>query len=158
FAARHRVGVGLSVGAIVSLAVMAAVAVVFALQAREESARAGAARDFMLSLFKQADQEKSHGSDLSAREILNTGRADLLRRLADQPRLQAELLMGIGSIQRDMGEYVDADKTFADAQKVYATLGMPHEEAMARASHANVALRMGSLERAKKLLEDAERV
>src|SRR5207237_8912792 len=95
FAARHRLGVGLGVGAVVSLAVAAAVAVLFALQAREESARAVAARDFMLSLFKRAALEKARGADLTARELLETGRKDLLARLADQPRLQAELLQGI---------------------------------------------------------------
>jgi hypothetical protein len=130
----------------------------FALQAREESARAVAARDFMLSLFKLADKEKSHGAEITAREILDTGRTDLLTRLADQPRLQAELLVGIGNIQRDMGEYVDADRTFADAVRVYAALGMAREEALARASHANIALRMGHLERARTLLAEAERV
>jgi tRNA A-37 threonylcarbamoyl transferase component Bud32/tetratricopeptide (TPR) repeat protein len=158
FAARHRLGVGLGAAAIVSLAVTAGVAVVLGLQAREESARAGAARDFMLSLFKQADREKSRGADVTAREILSIGRNDLLQRLADQPRLQGELLMGIGSIQRDMGEYFDADKTFEDAARVYAALGMPRDEAMARASHANVAVRMGHPERAKRLLDEAQRV
>jgi serine/threonine-protein kinase len=158
FAARHRLGTGLGAAAIVSLALTAGVAVVLGLQAREESARAGAARDFMLSLFKQADREKAHGAEVTAREILNIGRSDLLRRLADQPRLQAELLAGIGDIQRDMGEYVDADRTFAEAVKVLATLGLPKDEAMARASQANVALRMGHLERAKTLLAEAEHV
>src|SRR5256885_1615611 len=66
--------------------------------------------------------------------------------------------MGIGDIQRDMGEYVDADRTFADAVRMYAALGMPREEALARAANANVALRMGHLERAKGLLAQAEHV
>src|SRR4030095_15627053 len=60
--------------------------------------------------------------------------------------------------QRDMGEYVDADRTFADAVRVYATLDLPRDEALARASHANVALRMGHLERARSLLAAAARV
>jgi serine/threonine protein kinase/tetratricopeptide (TPR) repeat protein len=158
FATRHRLAVGLGATAILSLAVATGVAVVQGLQAREESARAGAARDFMLSLFRQADREKSRGADVTAREILDIGRNDLLRRLADQPRLQAELLMGIGSIQRDMGEYVDADKTFADAVRVYGALGAARDEALARASHANVAVRLGQLERAKTLLAEAGRV
>src|SRR6185369_2317850 len=51
FAARHRLAVGLGATAIASLAVVAAVAVVLGLEAREESARAGASRDFLLSLF-----------------------------------------------------------------------------------------------------------
>ena len=158
FAARHRWGVGLGVSAVLALAVTAAIAVVLGMEAREESARAGAARDFMLSLFSRANQEKARGADITAREILQTGRTDLLKRLGAQPRLQAELLMGIGTIQRDMGEYVDADGTFAEAVRIFANLGMPREEALARAAHANVALRMGHLQRARDLLTEAGKV
>jgi len=150
--------VGLGVAAVASLVAVASVAVALGMQAREESARAVAARDFMLSLFKRADQEKSRGADITARELLQTGRADLLKRLADQPRLQGELLMGIGTIQRDMGEYVDADSTFADAAATYARLDMPREEVLARAAHANVVLRMGQAQRAGVLLKEAAQV
>ncbi len=149
FARRHRLGVGLGVSAIVSLAMVAAAAVVLGLQAREESARAGAARDFMLSLFKRADQEKSRGADITARELLETGRKDLLSRLAGQPRLQAELLQGIATIQKDMGEYVGADSTFADAARIYGQLDMPREAALARIAEANVAVRMGDMKLAE---------
>ncbi|HEX6708576.1 MAG TPA: serine/threonine-protein kinase [Albitalea sp.] len=157
-AARHKLGFGLGVTAIASLVAVASVAVALGMQAREESARAGAARDFMLSLFKRADQEKSRGADITARELLQSGRSDLLKRLAGQPRLQAELLMGIGTIQRDMGEYVDADSTFEDAVRLYSELNMPRQEVLARASHANVVLRLGQAQRAGVLLREAEDV
>ncbi|WP_372524913.1 serine/threonine-protein kinase [Piscinibacter sp.] len=158
FAARHQLGVGLGVAAVLSLAIAAAVAVVFAVQAREESARAVAARDFMLSLFKRADQEKARGADITARELLETGRKDLLTRLAAQPRLQAELLQGIATIQEDMGEYVGADSTFADAARIYGQLGMPREAALARSEQANSAIRMGNVTLAQTALQQAKDV
>lgn len=158
FAARHRLGVGLGLAAVLSLAVVAAVAIVLGLQAREESARAGAARDFMLSLFKRADQEKARGADITARELLETGRKDLLTRLATQPRLQAELLDGIATIQKDMGEYVGADSTYADAARIYGQLGMPRQAALARTAQADAAVRMGDMKLAEAALRQAKAV
>ncbi|HEY2929478.1 tetratricopeptide repeat protein, partial [Piscinibacter sp.] len=114
--------------------------------------------DFMLNLFKRADQEKSRGADITARELLEGGRRDLLSRLEGQPRLQAELLQGIGTIQMGMGEYVNADSTFADAARIYAQLGMPRETTMARAAHADNALRAGDPKRALSLLQQAKDV
>jgi eukaryotic-like serine/threonine-protein kinase len=158
FANRHRLAVGLGAMAVFSLAVVAAVAVVFGLQAREESARAGAARDFMLSLFRNADQEKARAADITARELLETGRNDLLKRLATQPRLQAELLSGIGAIQKGMGEYVGANSTFADAARIYEQMHMPREAALARAGQADAAVRMGDMKLATTVLRQAKDV
>jgi len=156
FAARHRVSVGLGLTAVLSLAVTATVAIVFAMQAQEESERALAARDFMLSLFKRADQEKARGADITARELLETGRKDLITRLQAQPRLQAELLQGIANIQKEMGEYVGADSTFADAQAIYSGLGMEREAMLTRLEHADNAVRIGDLKRAESLLRRAQ--
>ncbi len=157
FALRHRLGVGLGVAAVLALAGVATIAVVLGLQARQESARAVAARDFMLSLFKRADQEKARGADITARELLETGRKDLLTRLADQPSLQAELLHGIATIQKDMGEYVGADSTFADTARIYTRLGMPREAALARTAQADAAVRMGDMRLAESALDEARK-
>ncbi len=158
FALRHRWGVGLGAGAVLSLIGVAAVAVVMGLQAREESARAVAARDFMLNIFQRADQEKSRGADITARDLLETGRKDVLTRLAGQPRLQAELLRGIAKIQDSMGEYVTADGTYAEMVRVFAELRQPREEAMARADHAFNALQMSNQVLAASLLQEAQAV
>jgi serine/threonine-protein kinase len=155
FAARHRLGVALGAGAVLSLLAVTAVAVVMGLQAREESARAVAARDFMLNIFKRADQEKSRGADITARDMLETGRKDVLTRLAGQPRLQAELLQGIGEIQIDMSEFASAGTTFAEVAELYARLGMPKEVSMARANQADAAMRTGELQQAQRLLQQA---
>jgi eukaryotic-like serine/threonine-protein kinase len=153
FTLRHRLAVALSAGAVLSLIGITAVAVVMGLQAREDSARAGAARDFMLGLFKRADQEKARGADITARELLETGRKDVLTRMAAQPQLQAELLQGIGMIQRDMGEHVGALSTYADAARVYEQLGKPRDATLARISEADAAMRMGDMKLAQTALQ-----
>jgi serine/threonine-protein kinase len=134
------------------------VAVVLGLQARQESARAIASRDFMLNLFKRADQEKSRGADITAREILDKGRVDLETRLAGQPLLQAELLRGIADIQMSMAEHVHADSTLKDVVRVYESLGMARETAMAYVLRAENAMRMGNLDLADSLLQQARDV
>jgi serine/threonine protein kinase len=158
FVSRHRLGAALGASAVLSLAASAAIAVVFAVQAREDSARAGAARDFMLSLFKRADQEKARGADITARELLESGRKDVLTRMSSQPILQAELLDGIGGIQADMAEYSGADSTFADAAKIYAQLGMLRRAALARTAQADAAMRAGDLPLTQQALDQARQL
>jgi hypothetical protein len=90
--------------------------------------------------------------------LLETGRKDVITRLAGQPKLQAELLRGIAKIQSDMGEYVTADSTFAELVRIHAGLQQPRDEAMARADHAYNALQMNSLSPAQQLLDEASSV
>jgi len=158
FVRRHTLSVSLGVGAVVSLAAVAAVAVVMGLQAREDSARAVAARDFMLNIFQRADQEKSQGADITARDLLETGRKDVLTRLVGQAKLQAELLKGIAKIQSDMGEYATGDRTYAELVSIYLALHQPREAAFALADHADNAIQMSNASLAAQRLEQAEAV
>ena len=160
FAARNRLGVALSGAALMSLVTVTAVAVVLGMQAREESARAVAARDFMLNLFKRADQEKSRGADITARDLLETGRKDVMTRLVGQPSLQVELLEGIAKIQSEtgMGESTAADSTYGDLVRIYGSLQRPREAALAQASRALNALYMGNPQLAQALLQQAKGV
>jgi serine/threonine protein kinase/tetratricopeptide (TPR) repeat protein len=158
FVRRHRLAVALGMGAVLSLIGVTVVAVVMGLQAREDSARAGAARDFMLNIFARANQEKSRGADITARDLLETGRKDVLTRLAGQPRLQVELLRGIAKIQSEMGEYASADGTYAELVRLLAALHEPRQEAWARADHADNAYQMNTPSLAATLLQQAKNV
>jgi hypothetical protein len=155
FARKHQWGVGLGVAAVISLIGVATIAVILGMQARRDSARAMAARDFMLGLFKQADHEKAKGATLTAREIMEAGRRDVAVRLPGQPLLQAELLSGIGTIQMSMGEYVTAQDTFAEARRLYLALDMRREAVLALVSQADSALRTGNPLLASSLVEEA---
>jgi eukaryotic-like serine/threonine-protein kinase len=150
--------VSLGAGAVVALVAVAAVAVLMGIEARQESARAVAARDFMLNIFARANQEKSRGADITARDLLETGRKDVLTRLAGQPRLQAELLRGIAKIQGDMGEYASADGTYAELVRLNGLLSEPGQEASARAEQAYNAYQMGNPLLAASLLQRAKDV
>ena len=156
FVGRHPVGVSLGVAAIFSLVAAAAVAVWQGVQAREESARAVAARDFMLNIFQRADQEKSRGATVTARDLLETGRKDVMTRLAGQPKLQAELLQGIAKIQSGMADYVSADGTYRDLARLYREMGVAGLAVAAMLDRAGNAIRMRDLTLADQLLTDAK--
>ena len=158
FVRRHVLSVSLGVGAVVALVGTTVVAIVMGLQAREDSARAVAARDFMLNIFQRADQEKSRGADVTARDLLEVGRKDVLTRLAGQPKLQAELLKGVAKIQSDMGEYATAQSTYAELVKIYLALKQPREAAFALADHAENAIQTSNPSLAAHSVEEAEAI
>lgn len=156
FVGRHPAGVSLGAVAVLALVATAAIALWLGAQAREESARAVAARDFMLNIFQRADQEKSRGATVTARDLLETGRKDVMTRLAGQPRLQAELLQGIAKIQSQMGEYVSADGTYRDLVRIYLEMGHRREAVLAIADHADNALSKRDRAAAAALLAEAK--
>ena len=158
FVGRHTVGVSLGAVAALSLVAAAGIAVWQGVQAREESARAVAARDFMLNIFQRADQEKARGATVTARDLLETGRKDVMTRLAGQPRLQAELLQGIAKIQGRMGEYVSADSTYRELVRIERELGESRKAVLAQADHADNATRMGDPNLAAQLIAAAKQM
>jgi eukaryotic-like serine/threonine-protein kinase len=92
FLRRHRLGVGLTALVIVSLGVSVAAASWQARQAHLEARRAEAVKEFLVGLFNETDPAKAQGRDVSARELLDRGQTELKTKLADQPRLRAELI------------------------------------------------------------------
>ncbi len=155
FVRRNRLAVGLSAAAGLALAGVAALAVIQGQQAQRESARAVAARDFMIDMFKRADAAKSRGADITAREMLDSGHREVLQRLAAQPALQAELLQAIGSIQYEMGEYLTSDRTYDEATRLFERRGDARGAAAALAEHAQVAYQLGDFDRTLGLIERA---
>ena len=77
-------------------------AVVLSLQARQESERAVAARDFMTDIFLQADQDRT-----------------VVETMQDQPLLQTELLLGIGDALDFTEDLCPADQALQQAAQVY---------------------------------------
>lgn len=152
FVARNRLGVGLGAGALVSLIAVTAIAVVLGLHAREESARAVAARDFLIDIFRQADPDLSHGADITAKQLLDQGKKIILGTLKSQPLLQAELLRGISDAQFGMAEYHKADETWSHVVNLYRDAGAPREAALNMAEQAEVARAMGDTRHSEDLL------
>lgn len=158
FVRRNRLGVGLGAGAMLALAGVATVAVLQGREAQRESARAVAARDFMIGMFRRADPEKARGASITAGELLERGREDVERSLGAQPELQAELLHGIASIQADMGEHAKAADTYRAVEALRRRLGSSRELMMAVADRAQAAWSLGDVAASAAFLDEAQRL
>lgn len=155
FVQRHRLGVGLGATAITALLATAATAVFLGLQAREESARAVAARDFLIDMFRQADPDLSHGPEMTAKQLLDQGQKTIVSTLSAQPLLQAELLRGVADAHINMSDFLKADQTLSEVVQRYTQLGRSRDAALALASQADAAQSMGDNTRAAELLAQA---
>lgn len=156
FVGRHRFAAAATTLASVALIATAAVALVQGQRAREESARALAARDFMVDLFGQTDPDHSRGQEVSAKQLLLKGRQNIVTTLRDQPLLQAELLYSIGLALDNMYDLAASDAAYADAAERFQRLGRRREAATITVDRA--ALRLGSewqAAEATRLLDEA---
>ncbi len=110
FLGRHRAAAiaaltvvsALSVSLIVSLQ-QTAVARAALATAQSEARRAERVKDFLVSVFEQADPTHTQGADVPARQILAEGAAQLRTNLADEPEVRAELYDTVAQIQTSLG-------------------------------------------------------
>jgi tetratricopeptide (TPR) repeat protein/tRNA A-37 threonylcarbamoyl transferase component Bud32 len=107
FAGRHR---GALTAAALALVVLATTLVVAGNRLRRErdratleAATAQSVAEFLAALFQNADPARTRGAKLTAREILDQGAQRIELDLADQPLVQARLLMVLGAVYRDLG-------------------------------------------------------
>ena len=142
FVGRNRLAVAAATFAGIAVVGTAAVALLFGLQAREESARALAARDFMLNVFRRADPDLSQGKEVSAKQLLGQGYRMVLETMEQQPLLQADLLAGIGNALANMDDLTATDEAYAQAALRYGRLGNLREAAALTLDRA--AIRIGS--------------
>ncbi|HET7216574.1 MAG TPA: protein kinase, partial [Vicinamibacterales bacterium] len=105
FVRRHAIGVAATA---LVLASLVAGLIGTAWQARVASREALKAREisqFLASLFEVADPARTNGRDVTAKDLLDRGAARVETELADQPDVQADMLVLLGKIYRDLGEY-----------------------------------------------------
>ena len=116
FVARHRLGVGLAVGALAFLlgggAMYSARIAAERDVARAERDRAEATADFVTDLFSAADPfttSTERPDTLRARDLLLRGAERARTSLADQPSTRADVLTTIGEALADLSLYAEAD-------------------------------------------------
>ena len=73
--------------------------------ARQEAQKAAQVKEFVVSMFEEADPAESKGADITAKEILDEGAARIDRELAGQPAVRAEMLTVVGNVYRELGVY-----------------------------------------------------
>jgi eukaryotic-like serine/threonine-protein kinase len=157
FVTRHRLGVGLGAAAMSALLVAGTVALVQGFEARREAQRAVAVRNFLLQMFNDVDPDLEKGGDVTARQLLDHGKARLNVDLRGQPALRAELLMSIGQAQNDLGDTVAADATLTQAVALFAELRDSSGEALALLIRCRIALDLNQVDLADAHLKQAQR-
>jgi serine/threonine-protein kinase len=105
FVRRHAIGV--TATALVLLSLVGGL-IGMAWQARVASREAAKAREvsrFLSSLFEVADPARTNATDVTALDLLNRGATRIETELAGQPDIQADMLLLVGRIYRDLGVY-----------------------------------------------------
>lgn len=131
FVTRHRVGVAAAVLVVLSLVGGLTVALWQANEAaiqrdraQLEAEKATQVKDFLVNLFETSDPDASRGETITARELLDRGAVQVREDLADQPDVQAELLMTIGTVYTKLGLHAPAvallDSALAMQRALYA--------------------------------------
>ncbi len=133
FVRRHAIGV--TATALVLLSLVGGF-IGMAWQARVASREAAKAREvsrFLSSLFEVADPARTNAADISALDLLNRGAMRIETDLAGQPDVQAEMMLLVGRIYRDLGVYDRAQPLLDRALALRASADGPHSVAAAEA-------------------------
>ncbi len=115
FIERHRVGVAAAILVVLSLVGSLAMALVQARAAHAQALRAEQAQHFLESVFLEADPDRSQGTQLTARDLLDRGAARVDKELANQPELRAEMLTLLGNVYFQLALYPEARSLFEKA-------------------------------------------
>jgi formylglycine-generating enzyme required for sulfatase activity len=93
---------GVTLLALVSLAVLSGSLLVARNEAEREADKAKKARDFLVSIFQLAETDVK-GGNVTVRQLLADAEKHIPEKFADQPELRAELLAAIGKVKRGIG-------------------------------------------------------
>ncbi|HSN57461.1 MAG TPA: serine/threonine-protein kinase [Candidatus Sulfomarinibacteraceae bacterium] len=125
-------------------------------RARVEARTAETVSSFLVDLFRDADPSESRGAEVTARELLDRGAAQLDGGLADEPGTRARLLRTVGEVYTNLGEYPRAAELLAEATAVLRRDDPSSPELPAALNElAKARFDLGDLESAERLSEEA---
>jgi serine/threonine protein kinase/tetratricopeptide (TPR) repeat protein len=171
FIRRHRVGVGISAVAALTLVSVAITLVVQAQRiaherdrANQEAIRANregeASRqvtDFLVGLFKVSDPSEARGNAVTAREILDKGAKSIESDLSGQAEVQGRLMATMATVYQSLGLYEEAATLFAKSLEVQRRLFGDDNAVVANTLHdlGTLQVLMGDLDSGEKTLTEA---
>ncbi|RKZ12524.1 hypothetical protein DRQ50_11830 [bacterium] len=123
--------------------------------AQQEAARSAAVTEFLVGLFETSDPATNKGADISAREVLDRGVAEIAA-LADQPDLQAQLRYVMAEVFYKLGEYEQAVELYAACLETRVALhgATSYEATDTRLALGVALLEAGNHDRAAEELQD----
>lgn len=124
-------------------------------QTRIERDRSERTAAFLADLFKQADSTQSGGTEISARELLERGRASLAGRDDLPPTVRATLLNTLADVHHNLSLYAQAAALAQESLDVAATLGDPGARADAWLRLGKAHHQLGAHRQAREALQHA---
>ena len=135
FVRRHRFGVAAAVAAVLGLIGFAVLMAVQAARIAHEAEAKRRVSEFLTEMFEVSDPSEARGNTITARELLDKGAAKIRANLADDPRVQADLMMAMGTVYRNLGLYARAEPLLKQALETRRRLlGREHPETLRAAS------------------------
>lgn len=110
FARRHRAGVAAALAFAILLLAYGITVTVHAERIAREAEKTGQVRDFLLSLFAQANPGVTQGREATAAELVEQGARRVAAELAGQPEIQAEMMTTLGEVYTTLGHYQAASE------------------------------------------------
>jgi eukaryotic-like serine/threonine-protein kinase len=157
FVRRHRVGV--AAASLVAVSVVAGLVgtVWQARQAMREARKAEAVKNYVFTLFGEADPNVGKGKEITARQLVEEGARRITKELSDQPEIEAEMLVFAGTVHYRLGLLREARPLFERAlalrRELFGedSLGVAEGELWV----GTMALLNGELDEARRLLDRA---
>jgi tetratricopeptide (TPR) repeat protein/tRNA A-37 threonylcarbamoyl transferase component Bud32 len=150
FVSRHCIATALAAVALIAIIVGATLALLQAQRAERETRLARSAQAFLSSVFEQSSPDTAAGARITARELLDRGAERIRHELSDQPGLRGEMLLTLGVLYRQLGQFEQANGLLEEAYT--AAQAADDEGAKVRA-----ALELGVVARMSERFEIANR-
>ncbi len=104
-------------------------------RAEQERDTAKRVVEFMIDAFRVSDPTETPDAEVSARDILERGTAQLETQLKDEPLIRGRMLTAVGRSYKNLGDYESAAELFESAAELLETLPSGHELALSQAYH-----------------------
>ncbi|MGH8290604.1 MAG: protein kinase domain-containing protein [Steroidobacteraceae bacterium] len=130
FVRRHKVGV--TATALTGLALLVGIAMTAretvvaraALARAEDEARASQrVSDYLVSLFEEADPEKTGGKPLDVRTLAARAQSELDPHLSSQPEVRARMLSAVGALHCEIGQFEPCEQDLEAALRIEKAVG-----------------------------------
>jgi len=143
FVQRHRVGVAITAAVGLLLVGFAVTMAVQSLRLQraltlvdQQRARAEQVSTFLVDLLREPDPTQARGEDITVREVLDAGARKISTALDRQPEVKARLLLTMGSVYRELGNYERAGTLANDALAI--TRARPLSDSLLHGSVLNL--------------------
>ncbi len=128
---RHRVGMAGAAAVVLALLGGMTTTAWQARKARREALEAEQVRDYLVGVFADADPQRTESKALTAEELLARGAERVLVELGGQPEIQAEMLLAVAQVYRNLGMYAEAAPLVDEAVETRTRLSGARSEPVA---------------------------